>query len=105
MFDKKIILENPHPSYCKSVSMDVDYFIKNEYLKDFYMNKIEILLNEYEQGKPEMKPDVLIKVKNIEEKQKLIKSNEKIIELPGNPPIFLNSKEISSEQSLKIFIN
>ena len=92
-FDKKKILENPHPSYCKPVAMDVDYFIKNEYSKDFYMNKIEILLNKYEQGKPEMKPDVLIQLKNIEDKQKLIKSNEKFIELPGNPPTFLNSQE------------
>jgi glycosyltransferase involved in cell wall biosynthesis len=92
-FDKKKILENPHPSYCKPVAMDVDYFIKNEYLKNFYINNIEILLAQYDEGKPEMKPDVLIQLKNIEEQQKLIKSNEKFIELPGNPSTFLNSKE------------
>ena len=103
-FDKKIILENPHPSYCKPVSMDVDYFIKNEYLKDFYMNKIEILLNEYQQGKPEMKPDVLIQLKNIEEKQKLIKSNNETIILLNNKLDEISNLKKQIEMNI-IFIN
>ena len=39
----------------------MDDFVKEPELKDFYMNKIDLLLKDYDPGKPNMKPDVLNK--------------------------------------------
>ena len=73
-FDKKTLLENPHPQFVKKSDKTVDDFVKESELKDFYMNKIETLLIDYEPGRPKMKPDVLkqiVELKN--EREKLMK--------------------------------
>jgi len=66
-FDKRKLLENPHPQYMKESSKKVRDFIrlsKEEEIYDFFVNKIDELLLNYEPGEPKMKPDVL---KQIEE--------------------------------------
>ena len=65
-FDKKKLLNNPDEKYCKVSDREVDEFIKEAKLKDFYMNKIENLLKDYEPGHPSKKPDVLKQIKEIE---------------------------------------
>ena len=73
-FDKKTLLENPHPQFVKKSDKTVDDFVKESSLKEFYMNKIETLLVDYKQGRPNMKPDVLkqiVELKN--EREKLMK--------------------------------
>merc|ERR1711998_175706 len=57
-FDKKRLLINADQRYCKLTSKTVSMFIKDKDLKEFYMNKIEDLLKDYEPGRPEHKPDV-----------------------------------------------
>lgn len=69
-FDKKKLLENKHPDYVKESNKTVDTFIKEADLKDFYMNRIEGLLMNYEPGRPVMKPDVILQTLNIEEKRR-----------------------------------
>jgi len=64
-FDKKTLLNNKHPLYVKDSDKTVDDFIKEPELKEFYMNKIDYLLKDYEPGRPEMKPDVLKQIKEI----------------------------------------
>ena len=71
-FDKKKLLDNPHPDYVKESKLSVDDFIKEQDMKDFYMNQIDKILPNYDPGKPEMKPDVLKQMKEIEEKRKKI---------------------------------
>lgn len=71
-FDKKKLLDNPHPDYVKESKLTVDDFIKEQDMKDFYMNQIDKILPNYDPGKPEMKPDVLKQMKEIEEKRKKI---------------------------------
>jgi hypothetical protein len=73
-FDKKKLLEeqcvntgaNP---YVKPSTKTVDNFIKEKVIKDFFMTKIENLLNNYEPGRPENKPEVLKQIKDITEKR------------------------------------
>ena len=64
-FDKKTLLENKHPKFVKDSDKVVEDFIKEEDLKEFYMNQIEELLKDYEPGRPEMKPDVLKQIEEI----------------------------------------
>jgi hypothetical protein len=45
-------------------------FIKEQNMKDFYMNKIDKLLVNYEPGKPSMKPDVLQQMLDIERERR-----------------------------------
>ena len=66
-FDKKhLLIDNQDERFVKESNKNVDMFVKDEDLKDFYMNKIEKLLINYEPGRPDMKPDVLQQMVNIE---------------------------------------
>ena len=58
-FDKKKLLDTPHPQYVKVSDKKVEDFIKEQELFDFFMKDIENALKEYEPGKPSMKSDVL----------------------------------------------
>ena len=72
-FDKKRLLENPNPQFTKPSEKTVDQFIRFDYeknIKEFFMEKIDPLLEEYAPGAPDMKPDVLKQTKEIEEERK-----------------------------------
>jgi glycosyltransferase involved in cell wall biosynthesis len=72
-FDKKKLLENPHPDYFKESTKTVADFIREPeeaIIKKFFMDDIERLLETYEPGDPKMKPDVLAQTKVIEENRK-----------------------------------
>jgi glycosyltransferase involved in cell wall biosynthesis len=57
-FDKKELLLNPN-QFVKLSSKTVDDFVKEEDVKNFFMNKIDDLLVNYDPGNPKYKPDVL----------------------------------------------
>ena len=90
-FDKRKLLENPHPDYFKESSKTVDMFIKSMYetdIKDFFMNRIDGLLEKYEPGEPKMKPDVLKQMVEIDEQRKKMMEEKQgmpqiIMERPG----------------------
>ena len=69
-FDKKKLLNNPHPQFVKKSQKTVQMFIKDEDIKDFYMNRIENYLKNYAPGRPSMKPDVLKQIDEIEIKRR-----------------------------------
>ena len=69
-FDKKKLLENGDNQFQKPSDRTVDEFIKEPELKEFYMNKIEEQLKNYEPGETKNKPDVLKQIKEIEEERK-----------------------------------
>jgi glycosyltransferase involved in cell wall biosynthesis len=69
-FDKKKLLENGENDYQKTSPRSVDEFIKSEIMKEFYMEKIDGLLKNYEPGDPSNKPDVLKQIKEIEQERK-----------------------------------
>ena len=66
-FDKRKLLENPHPNFVKDTDKTVDDFVKEPELKEFYMNGIDDLLKDYKPGDSTMKPDVLKQMVEIEE--------------------------------------
>ena len=68
-FDKNELLMQPDNKYRTKSSLTIDDFIKETSLKHFYVNEIENLLKIYDEGKPEMKPDVIQQTKELREKR------------------------------------
>ena len=105
-FDKKRMFDgNPNPTYFKESEKTVDMFINNDYekkIKQFFMNDIDELLAKYKDGLPNMKPDVLQQIKEIEaerekEKQQAIDNlqNTNItIQQEGHPPKKLTTNQV-----------
>ena len=98
-FDKKKLLENPHPDYFKESTKTVADFIRKPEeanTKKFFLDDIERLLETYEPGEPKMKPDVLAQTKIIEENRKKMMAQAQhqqqmnvpgiMIQEPGKPP-------------------
>lgn len=92
-FDKKKLLEKPNPKVVKVSPKKVDDFIKFDYeenIKKFFLEDIDEMLQNYQPGSPEMKPDVLKQMAEIEETRKKMnqqhqKSSENImVKMPGN---------------------
>jgi glycosyltransferase involved in cell wall biosynthesis len=65
-FDKRKLLDNPHPKFVKESDKIIDDFIKEKELKEFYLS-IDSLLEDYSPGDPSMKPDVLKQMIKLEE--------------------------------------
>ena len=101
-FDKKKLLENPHPDFLKPSSKTVDMFIqepKEAWIKDFFMDKIDGLLAAYEPGEPKMKPDVLKQTKEIEAERARMSMQQQanapiMISKDGGPPTALTNQEV-----------
>ena len=103
-FDKKKMLENQHPQYCKESPKTVDNFIRNkneEKIKNFFLNDIESLLKNYEPGEPKMKQDVLEQIKKIEkEREEINKQNPQnqqqqiMMNRPGMDPVVLTNDQV-----------
>jgi hypothetical protein len=101
-FDKKKLLENPHPDFFKESPKTVDMFIiekKERHIKEFFLNKIDDLLANYEPGEPKMKPDVLKQTKEIEEKRAKMMAEQNntlsiMMSRDGEAPTALSANEI-----------
>ena len=96
-FDKKKLLENGENKFQKVSNKTVDEFVKDNDIKDFYMNRIESLLEKYEPGDPVNKPDVLKQIKEIEEERKKMMENNsggKIVLNQDGEHIELNNEQI-----------
>ena len=117
-FDKKKLLEgNINNKYIQESDKSIDYFINESDIKQFFMNEIEEALEKYEPGKPEMKPDVLLQMKEIEIKRKKMleeqqqKQNKSITLKQGdNPPVQLTQDQAIrmmqlQQEKIKTLIN
>ena len=101
-FDKKKLLDMPNPQFSKPIELNAEDIIKDKELLNFYKYKIEDLLEKYEPGRPEMKPDVLKQIVELEtkrqqemEKYKAANSNSSImIQEPGKSPILLSNDDV-----------
>jgi glycosyltransferase involved in cell wall biosynthesis len=108
-FDKRKMLDNPHPDYLKDSSKTVDDFIRmndEAPIKDFFMKKIDKLLEKYEPGEPKMKPDVLAQIKVIEaERAEMMRKAQEemaaknatgpiVLQRPGEEPKELSQQEV-----------
>jgi glycosyltransferase involved in cell wall biosynthesis len=107
-FDKRKLLDNPHPNFVKESSKTVDEFVKESDLKDFYMNQIENLLLDYAPGKSTMKPDVLQQIIEIEERRRKEAENmaQKLSQQQNNSIMLQQPNgqqlSLSPEQTVKI---
>jgi len=95
-FDKRKMLEHKN-QFFKESSKNVDLFVKEPEIKEFFMNKIDNLLKNYEAGEPKMKPDVLEQIKIIDEERKKMTQEPQItMNVPGQPPRIMSKEEIVS---------
>ena len=67
---KKKLLEQGENQFQKRSDKTVEDFIKQPDYREFYMNTIERLLVDYKPGDPEMKPDVLKQIAEIDKQRK-----------------------------------
>jgi len=109
-FDKRRLLDNPHPQFFKPSDKTVDTFIRRDSengIKKFFMEDIEGLLAKYEPGEAKMKPDVLAQIKKIDaERAKMAQLQQQqqaagapaagqiMLERPGQPPLVLSNNDI-----------
>lgn len=107
-FDKRILLDNPHPDYVRPSPKTVDMFIrggeKEAKIKKYFLEDIGSLLEKYEPGSAKYKPDVLIQMKQIEaERDRIMQQQQQqmqnapqqiMMQVPGGEPRALNMQEI-----------
>ena len=110
-FDKRKLLENMTPQYCKeSPNKTISDFIRHPYeskIRDFFTKDIDELLLNYAPGKPEMKPDVLVQLAEMDVQRKKMEQDAQaksgqanqavpqiMIERPGQPPQSLSPQEV-----------
>jgi len=75
-FDKKVLLnQSPNPFVKESVKI-VNDFVKEEFIKQFFLEDIDETLNNYHPGKPENKPDVLKQMEEITKKRELMQQQQ-----------------------------
>jgi glycosyltransferase involved in cell wall biosynthesis len=97
--NKEKLLE--HPEQCKITASPyvIDDFVKDPILKQFYMNDMNNLLEQYDPGRPEHKPQLLEQIKKIEEERakrleehnKMLQSQQQLLSLYNS-----NSRDIDS---------
>ena len=103
-FDKKTLLDKPDPMV-KLSDKTVDQFIRKpeeKHIKEFFMNRIEPLLKDYDPGHPKWKPDVAIQMEQLKkEREEMMKKMQEqngcpqiMINQPGLPPRPLAPQEI-----------
>ena len=99
-FDKKELLLNPNPTITIS-NKKVEDFVKNNEIKKFFMEDIDGLLEKYDFGKIDYKPDVSKQLNEIKEKrEEFIKSERKKAEDYKNA-----INKISQQNNIKFYEN
>lgn len=99
-FDKKKMLINANETYTKPSDKTVELFIKRENeanIKKFFLTDIDEKLEKYAPGVPEMKPDVLKQIKELEETRKKVMEEKQqqaaenlTVQINGGTPEKLN---------------
>ena len=101
-FDKRKLLVNANPDVVRDSPKKVMDFIKDNDLRRFYMNDLEGLLEKYEPGRPEMKPDVIAQTLQLEKERAKMAEDAAaaggggniVLQQPGQPPVTLNNKQV-----------
>ncbi len=109
-FDKRRLLENPHPQFVRESTKTVDDFVKDGKIKKFFLEEINGLLEKYAPGEPQNKPDVLKQLKKIEEERKRgeeehrrlqqQKQGQSTQQPAPNSPVFLMKGPDGSEKAI-----
>ena len=99
-FDKRKMLENPNDKFVKESDKTVDDFVKETDIKQFFMEDIEELLENYQFGLPSMKPDVLNQIKQLTEQREQYKNAQQqekriIVQTQDGKNTALNINEVA----------
>ena len=103
-FDKRKLLDNPHPDYVKESSKKITDFIRLEKeatIKKFFVEDIDPLLEKYEPGNPKMKPDVLKQIAQIEKdrekmmQEEMAKNGQIMLNEPGKTPVPMSMTQVA----------
>ena len=98
-FDKRKLLEDTYKNpFTKISDKTIDYFMNEEDIKEFFMVDIDDLLDNYEPGRAEMKPDVLKQMEKIEVIRKEIIAKRRI---SGNEVKPQQKTSLVQEQQMK----
>jgi len=101
-FDKKTLLKDALVEYVSISNVKVEDFIKEDDIMQFFMKDIDMLLQSYEPGKPEYKPDVLKQMNEIKERrEKVINEHKKLKHNSSfvNPYPSINTDIMSSKMN------
>jgi len=83
-FDKRKLLTNMNPKITKYTDEKVTDFVKEDEVYDFFMNKIDKLLEDYDAGLPKHKPDVLEQTVILEkQREELMKQQMEGMQIQG----------------------
>jgi hypothetical protein len=108
-FDKRKLLINANPDIVRDSPKKVMDFIKDHELRRFYMVELENLLENYEPGRPEMKPDVIAQTLQLEkDREKMMAdaaarnaagggaggSGQIVLQQPGKDPVALTNEQV-----------
>ena len=110
--NKEKMLENPAQTLIKPSRYTVDDFIKDPFLKQFYMYDMNIVLESYELGRREHKPRLIEQLekqeierdRKMKEQIKKIEDQHKLLELTNNinvNSIDLNKMRVEYEKQLE----
>jgi len=115
-FDKKILLNQAPNQFVKESEKVVNDFVKEDFVKQFFLEDIDELLNNYDPGKPENKPDVLKQMEEITKKRNLLMQqqqqqqiqqqlqyNHNVIQKLLNENTMLKEKVAYLEGKIKLF--
>jgi glycosyltransferase involved in cell wall biosynthesis len=100
-FDKRRLID-PNNHFCKESALKVSNFVKSEELKSFYMNDLNLLLENYEPGDIKNKPEVLEEIRRRDEMraemerrhQEQNQIQQVVVNNPDGSKRALNQKEI-----------
>jgi glycosyltransferase involved in cell wall biosynthesis len=99
-FDKRALLENPNPKVVNETDLKVEEFVREQGLRDFFLNKVDNLLVDYEPGHPKNKPDVINQMNVIKERraksaqEEASKQGSIMVQQEGKMPKILTNQEI-----------
>lgn len=95
---------NRDDPYVVESDKTIDYFIKEEEIKDFFENKLLDLLKDYEEGDIKYKPDVLEQI-NKKNKKFVAKQDGKTIELDNDTIMKIIEKQKKDNSILQDLLN
>ena len=91
-FDKRRLLEAPHTDFVRESAKTVPMFVKSLESRRFFMEEIDAKLSNYAPGRPDMKPDVIKQIVELEERHQrdaeAMRSQQTgiVVQKPGEAP-------------------
>ena len=95
-FDKKQLLNQGENPYVKLSDKKVSDFVKEEHIKKFFLEDIDKVLENYQPGKPENKPEVMKQMQEINKKREDLIKQQRENQMKYNQ--ILQKNNISPDQ-------